>query len=226
MNFFQILKSLNELLFEVISWMLFYPITLWRSIRHPLRMTDYVGTQLAEDVADPFDDVLAPPVFLLLSVILAHAVELAMIGQSQIIDNTNGIAAVISDNTSLILLRLIAFAVFPVIVAAYSVRRRRNPLTRTNVVEPFFAQCYVTAPLTLAASIAVSLVQVDRRWATPLAATLLLATGLAWLAVEGRWLSRRLEVSSRQGFAHAALVLILCWGALLLLGFLVLGPDF
>ena len=40
MNFFQFLKSLDKLLYEVASWLVFYPVTMWRSARHPLAMMD------------------------------------------------------------------------------------------------------------------------------------------------------------------------------------------
>ena len=41
MNFFNLLQSLDELLYEVMSWLVFYPITLWRTLVRPLKMMDY-----------------------------------------------------------------------------------------------------------------------------------------------------------------------------------------
>lgn len=226
MNFFVFLKSLTELLYEIISWMVFYPVTLWRTVRHPLAMMDYAEGQLADGVTSPYDDALSPPVFLLLTVILAHSIELAAIGESRLIADTNGLAAVISDNVSLILMRLLAFAAFPVIVAAYSVRRRRVVLTRTALTEPFFAQCYGTAPLSLAFSVAVTLAQVDRFWAGPVAvAIVVMATG-GWLTLEARWLAMKLQTGVWTGFRHALWTYLQAWAMLIPLAWLMVGQNF
>ena len=37
MNFFNLLQSLDELLYEVMSWLVFYPMTLWRVLVRPPR---------------------------------------------------------------------------------------------------------------------------------------------------------------------------------------------
>jgi len=38
MGFFTLLKSLDELLYEVMSWLVFYPVTLWRPLARPQAM--------------------------------------------------------------------------------------------------------------------------------------------------------------------------------------------
>ena len=37
MDFLKIVKSIEELLYEVMAWLVFYPKTLWRVIAHPSR---------------------------------------------------------------------------------------------------------------------------------------------------------------------------------------------
>jgi hypothetical protein len=51
MNFVQWLNSLDELLYEVRSWLVFYPITLWRVLRHPLATMHCAEDQLLLDQA-------------------------------------------------------------------------------------------------------------------------------------------------------------------------------
>lgn len=41
MIFMNLLKSLDDLLFEIMGWLVFYPFTFWRTLRHPWRMMDY-----------------------------------------------------------------------------------------------------------------------------------------------------------------------------------------
>lgn len=36
MNFVQWLNSLDELLYELVGWLVFFPVTLWRILLHPL----------------------------------------------------------------------------------------------------------------------------------------------------------------------------------------------
>ena len=46
MDFIRILRSLEELLYEAMTWIVFYPRTLWRSIRSPIRMLQYAQREL------------------------------------------------------------------------------------------------------------------------------------------------------------------------------------
>lgn len=48
------LNSLDELLYEVMSWLLFFPITLWRATFHPLDLM----SQIDGEVALPEDSTL------------------------------------------------------------------------------------------------------------------------------------------------------------------------
>ena len=38
MDFMRILRSLEEFLYEVMTWLVFYPRTMWRALRHPIEM--------------------------------------------------------------------------------------------------------------------------------------------------------------------------------------------
>lgn len=52
----KLLKSLEELLYELVSWLLFYPITMWRSVLSPLNMMRYADTELAVRPEDQYED--------------------------------------------------------------------------------------------------------------------------------------------------------------------------
>ena len=117
MNPVQLFKQLDELLYEVMSWVIFYPVTLWRAVRRPVTMMDYAESELKDRADQQYTDVLGPPLFLLLSVLLAHGVELALIGDSPMIADRHGLAILIDSDTNLIILRLICFAIFPLTMA-------------------------------------------------------------------------------------------------------------
>lgn len=67
MDFLKLFESLDELLYEIMSWLVFYPITLWRAIAHPLRMMNYADAELGDSETEQYTDALSPPLFLLLS---------------------------------------------------------------------------------------------------------------------------------------------------------------
>ena len=69
MNVLTILRSVEELLYEVMAWLLFYPLTLWKTLRRPLQTMAYEQ----KDKPDKQDlETLSPPLFLVLSILLVH----------------------------------------------------------------------------------------------------------------------------------------------------------
>ena len=48
MDFLKLLRSLEEFLYELCTWFLFFPRTLYRVVVHPRRMAQYVDTELKE----------------------------------------------------------------------------------------------------------------------------------------------------------------------------------
>ena len=65
------LKNFEVLLYEIMSWLIFYPRTLWRCGRHPLQMVDRGECDLKLSIPEQFTDIVSPPLFLLLTVIVA-----------------------------------------------------------------------------------------------------------------------------------------------------------
>lgn len=194
MNFFQFLKSLDDLLYEVVSWLAFYPITMWRAMRHPIAMMDYASAELEKPDDAQFDDALSPPILLLLTVLVAHGIELALVGESSLIAKTSGFAGLISDDTSLILLRLVAFATFPLILAVHTVRKQHVPLTRASLEAPFFVQCYANAPFALALSLSATFSLVPARTIQMLALAIALLGVAGFIAVQTAWFQKVLHV--------------------------------
>lgn len=184
------LKSLDDLLYEVMSWLVFWPVTLWRAVRHPLRMMRYAGSELNDTPEHQYEDVLSPPLFLLLSLVIGHAIEVALVGDSPIVRSTAGLAGFISSDTDLLAMRLGMFAIFPLIAAVRALRSGRQPLTRDALRRPFYAQCYAATPMALALSIAGTLTRTVVFELHALAAVLALA-GVVWFVrIETVWLRR------------------------------------
>jgi len=218
MHFMSLLKSLDDLLYEVMSWLVFYPLTLWRVLRRPLVMMDYSDRELNQSTGEQYTDTLTPPLFLLVSLLLSHALELAYVGDSILVRSNHGLAALVKDDTSLVILRLIVFSVFPLMFAVRLVRAQRTRLTRESLRPAFYAQCYAAAPFALLIGIGTLLTTVHRvDWAVPLGLGITAATLLIYLMVQARWFAEHLKRSLIAGLGQAAMAM----GASLVMIFLV-----
>src|SRR4051812_7833990 len=112
MDFMRLLKSLEEALYEVVTWLLFYPLTMWRSIVHPLAMMHYADAELLDTQEEQYTDTLSPPIFLLLTLMIAHLIEkhVARIA-------TAALPAFLVDDQNLLAFRAIIFSVFPLMMS-------------------------------------------------------------------------------------------------------------
>ncbi len=198
-----ILNSLDELLYSVMSWLIFYPLTLWRTLRNPLQMMDYAHRELGDSEDQQYTDTVSPPLFLLISVLLAHGMELAFVGDSPLVRSTHGIDALISDDTSLILFRLFMFSIFSLIMATWMLRRRKTALAHDRLKQPFYSQCYVAAPFALLLSISATFAHFPGEWPA-LATVAIMVVAFAWyLTVQTRWFARELRIPAWRGFLNA-----------------------
>ncbi|MFS0736886.1 hypothetical protein ABC347_07540 [Sphingomonas sp. 1P06PA] len=187
MNFMQWLSSLDELLYEVMSWVLFLPVTLWRVLTGPLSMMAYADSQLGLPDTEQYQEALSPPLFLALCLLLAHTIELALGDTNALVTSRHGLAALIKDDSSLLLLRLLLFAIFPLAMALRSVRSRKLALDRSTLRLPFYAQCYPTAAFALAISIGGSASQAHLPALRTAGSAIFVIAPLIYLLVEARW---------------------------------------
>ena len=205
MNFMQWLNSLDELLYEVASWMLFFPLTLARVIRRPVPMMAYAQAQLLEPDDKQYVANLSPPIFLVLALLLSHGVEIGAMGANPVIASNQGLASLVGDNFSLLLLRVVIFSIFPLSLAAYATRLMPCGLDRETLRGPFHAQCYAIAPVLLAVSLGT--IALDHRTAGwhQLGFVLLAAASVFYLSVQSVWMTRQLGIPLWRGILHAVL---------------------
>lgn len=148
------IKSLDELLFELMSWLVFWPVTLIRTALRPIATMRYADAQLKRPEDEQYDEALSPPVFLILTLIVSHLVGKALGMRDVILEDTHGLAAMVDNDTSAIALRLVMFASFPLVYAALVVGVRHRRLDRSSLKLPFYAQCYPAAVFAAVLSLA------------------------------------------------------------------------
>jgi hypothetical protein len=214
MHFMMILKSLDDLLYEVMSWLIFYPVTLWRALTQPLAMMRYADSELKDVPEHQYLDVLSPPLFLLITLILSHFIELAVVGESPLIASKRGLAALISDDTSLIGLRMVAFAVFPLTMAARMVRARHQKMDRETLRLPFYSQCYAAGALALMFSIGTTLSLCTPKRLQLAGALLVLGAAVWFLILETLWFRRLLHSGWWRALGNAARAYVEGWSLL------------
>jgi hypothetical protein len=91
MDFMKWINSLDEILYEVMSWLVFFPLTLWRSVTRPLGMMNYADDQLTLSDSEQYAAALSPPLFLALSLLTAHGFSLALEQVDKIVADRNGL---------------------------------------------------------------------------------------------------------------------------------------
>ena len=218
MDFFKLIQSLDELLFEVLSWLLFYPVTLWRVIVHPVRTLRYAEDELQEEPDEQFSDSLSPPLFLLITLVLIHLAELSWIGQSDLVADRVGLHALVSSDTNVIVLRSMIFGLFPLLLARRYVKARGERVDRKTIKTPFYAQCFATAPFAILIS-ASSLLARKFAEAALWPVVICFVGGLLWFGlIQVEWFRTRLKVSRWAAFRHSSVVMAQGVFALLFVG--------
>ena len=186
MDLIKILRSLEEFLYEAITWLLFYPRTLWRIVVRPLATCQYVHTELGQTEEKQFIDAIAPPLFLMLTVAAAHLFELWTKGTPSASNTVFG-SAILANEQNLLVYRSIAFSIWPLVFASAALQQTRQPLNRNTLRNPFFAQCYLTAPFALGISAGLDLLHLAEPY-FQLAGLFLFFAAFAWyMTVEIRW---------------------------------------
>lgn len=214
MLFTQFLKSLDDLLYEVMTWLVFYPVTFWKTLRRPRRMMDYARAELSDPDEEQYTDTLSPPLFLLITLLLAHGVELSVIGQSPVVADADGLAGLVGDHTSLLLMRLVILSLFPLTMAVQLVRKLKIGLDRASLKAPFYSQCYAASPFVLTLSLAATFSLSHYSWGEYAALGLGVAAFLWYGILQILWFARHLAVGLPRAFwtATEAMVASIVFG--------------
>jgi hypothetical protein len=205
-------RTIGEVVYEVMTGLLFYPRTLWRVLLWPAEGEG--GAQASAEGRPP--DLVSPPLFLLISILLAHALDLFLRGE---------LGEAPAPGLAPLMFRVVAFSLFPLVMAAGTLTRQGRPVDHATLREPFELQLLCAAPFALSLSVAVILV------GSPAASTrsVGLAIGLAavvwYLSVQTRWLRRRLAVGGFRAFRTAAWLFAVTLACCLPPALLILGPH-
>jgi len=216
MDFFKLIQSLDEFLFEVVSWLLFYPVTLWRVIKSPLKIMAAAECELTQAERRQFDDTIPPPLFLALTMFLIHIIEVAILGKSYLATVNPEMGQAIGSDTNLTIFRIVMISLLPLTAAIKLALAHGKHLDRHTIKLPFYSQCYPAALFAIMLAMAFGAARLDLSFFNP-QFLLVMAVAFAWLLlIEANWFSTQLERSFLQGLWQAAM-LIGVWVILLVL---------
>lgn len=156
MDIFKLSKSLDELIFDVMMWAIFYPYTLVRVLFWPGKMIDYVADELKKDPEkeELFDRGLSPPLFLFLSIVIAWMISPDVSGLMKA-QSTTAIGKAINESSmTMLTYRLALFCTFPFAGALIYEWRTPGGISRKSFRLPFFQQAYLCGPLAIVMSVA------------------------------------------------------------------------
>ena len=156
MDIFKLSKSLDELIFDVMMWAIFYPYTLIRVLIWPGKMIDYVANELKKDpeTEELFDQGLSPPLFLFLSIVIAWMLSPDISGLLKA-QSTTAIAKAINESSmTMLTYRLALFCTFPFAGALIYEWRSPGGISRKTFRLPFYQQAYLCGPLAIVMSVA------------------------------------------------------------------------
>lgn len=219
MDFLKLIRSFGDLLFEVLSWIVYYPRTLWLVLRNPLMMIDYSNHEQRDSEEDQYTDTLSPPILLLLTLLLLHLLEVGTgtVQQIQAADPT--IRSLVNSDQNIVLLRSFLFALLPLFAAVNYVRKRKLPFERDQLKPPFFGQCYLAAVFALLLSLAAWLGHIG--WAFGVAGSF---AGTAWyITVQTLQNRRALNLGPLRALGSALWIVVEAFACLLVIAILIAG---
>lgn len=189
MDFMRLLKSLEELLYEVMVMLVFFPRTLYLTIRHPQRMMDYADTELGDVQSEQYNDTLSPPLFLMICLALSHGIELALPN-----GDLDKLPTFLQDTQNLLIFRVFMFSLLPLVLSLRLLSKLDIALDRETLRPVFYSQCFVTAPIALVVGTATSLWQVGDE-TTALVARIIFFGGIFWyLSQQALWFRSKLSI--------------------------------
>ena len=186
MNFMAIIRSLEEFVYEIVTWLVFYPRLFLQVLLRPMSALAYARGEFGKPEDQRFDAALSPLLFLLLSLLISHLAELAWRETATDVAVMN--SGVLSSDFNLVVFRSVLFAAFPLAFAVEEVASARTPLARSTLMATFYVQCLPAAVYALVVGLGFLVEQ--RPGGAAIGWSVVGAASLWYLAVQTGWRRR------------------------------------
>lgn len=177
MDLMRILRALEEFLYELVGWLVFYPRTFWRIMRDPPASARYVLQELGGPPEKQFAGSISPVLMLILSVVLAHGIELLSRQPMPHIASPVG-QRLFSTEQGMLITRCVVFSGYALIAALVTLRRQRLAVTRDTLRGPFAIQAFLISPFVVMLALGMMLIHLQDD--NPLPGVALILFAIAW----------------------------------------------
>lgn len=165
MEIVRIIKAVEELIFEISSWLLCYPKSLSKALARPSWAVEYVKGELSKDKSGAFDEYMSPALF--------YAFSVALVVLPHIEDVQSAYAHLLPESAhhllfaspeKIVLTAAILFGACPLGFAWVANAASRVKISRSALRIPLHAQFLIAGPFVVLLSIAIHAVDLLGRW--------------------------------------------------------------
>ena len=152
MDLIKLLRSVEELIYEVALWVLLYPRTLAQALFFPSWIQPYVAGEWLRDERDRFDGFLSPPLVLAVSVMIPFVIFLDSMQPMRARPSASDgqtLRTTLSSPQNLYVYYLIGTVTAPLGFAWALTSERRQRISRVTLKRHFYAQCLIASPMAL-----------------------------------------------------------------------------
>ncbi|WP_426186762.1 hypothetical protein [Rhizorhabdus sp. FW153] len=171
-------------------------------------MMGYADRQLELPSEEQYAAALGPPLFLTLTLLLAHLWATALGETDRLVATRRGLAGMINDDSSALIFRLLVFSIFALLMSLHFVWRRGLPVDRATLRLPFYARCYPAAVFALLLGSGSILAGMGGTPAMLSGAGVMGCALILYLIVEARWFAIQFDT----GFSGAGLTALAAIG--------------
>lgn len=225
MDFLKILRSLEELLYEAITWLFFYPRTLWRILIQPLNMAIYTQEELKKDDV-PFKATISPPLFLILTLILLYCFELFTHNQTLMNKDVpvGSIGHMIFGNLqNTLIFRSLTYSIWSLTFALGLLKMQGITIDRESLRAPFFTQCFLIAPFAIGLTLGFIYIVSHIKSLQVFGLAVLLLSLLWYFIVQIRYIQMIVKCSYIYAFIHTLLYFSISCILALFIGYIIIN---
>lgn len=149
MDFSNVIKQIEQFIFELLMWVIFYPYTLLRIMFRPIKTLNYVAREIRVDPDIAFGNAIRPPLFLCFCIAIGSVISPLGAEQAAELAQTDVGAWITKSWVNLLALRTLGFAIFALAGALVYDWVTPGAVTRETLKLPFYQQCYICGPFAL-----------------------------------------------------------------------------
>ncbi len=146
MDLFKVIQSIEDLLYQVATWIFLVPKTLIKVIISPSWAHQYVLEEFEKESSEQFEEYISPIIFLIVGAVLPVFIISALDQESSKIAIYKLLAPKIENK---FYIHAFMWAIGPLSFSYVHLREHKKPITRKTIKPFFYSQCFIITPIAL-----------------------------------------------------------------------------